>query len=322
MKRILIFVTAFAASAAVCGLVLKFLILQADQTASATSQADSRPDVPARSRVRTPHASLFETLEPGLDFAEFTAPTKSELGDSKVRVLRIDPANFQFRLLCAGAPNPQTPLTPQAASQWGKLGGLVAVVNAGLVSQGGRGNAGLAAQGLLRTRNYVNNGHPLGPWRAFLGFDRLDRKLPEATVLDQDRNLTEIVHFKEVFATVDQGPRLYPLGRTPIFPHPTDKWSMCGIGVDRSETGRILFVMVRSPYAMKDLAIMLRRPLNIDTLMLTGKGADAQLYVNAGGKEREFVGSYQPGVREDDTNDRASPLPNVIGIVRKTVVPH
>jgi hypothetical protein len=227
--------------------------------------------------------------------------------------LRIDPAKFEFRLRCAGAPDPQSPQAALTASQWGKRDALVAVVNAGLVSQGGR-----AAQGLLRTRGYVNNGHPIGTWRAFLGFDRLDHKLPAVTILDQDRNLTEITHFKEVFATVDQGPRLYPIGRTPIFPHPTDKWSMCGIGVDKSEAGRILFIHVRSPYAMKDLAGLIHKlPLSLDTLMLTGKGADAQLYVNAGGKEREFVGSYQAGVREDDTNDRATPVANVIGIVRK-----
>jgi hypothetical protein len=318
VKRILIFLTAVAASTAVCALVLQFLTHRADREAAATSQPDSQPDARVRTRTRTVRRSPFETLEPGLDFAEFTSPAASELGDSKVRVLRIDPAKFEFRLLCAGAGTAQAPLAPQAASQWGNRNGLVAAVNAGLVNQGSRAGQSLAAQGLLRTRNYVNNGHPVGTWRAFLGFDRLDRKSPAVTILDQDRNLTEIAHFKEVFATVDQGPRLYPLGRSPVFPHPTDKWSMCGIGVDRSEAGRILFIHVRSPYAMKPLAVIIHQlPLGLDTLMLTGKGVDAQLYVNAGDKQREFVGSYQAGVREDDTNTQASPLANVIGIVRK-----
>src|SRR5215467_3288876 len=46
-------------------------------------------------------ASSWETLEPGLEIGVLPARTPSSSGDSKIRVLRIDPRRFELRLLNA-----------------------------------------------------------------------------------------------------------------------------------------------------------------------------------------------------------------------------
>jgi hypothetical protein len=46
-------------------------------------------------------------------------------------------------------------------------------------------------------------------------------------------------------------------------------------------------------------------------------GPEATLYVNAGGTELERFGSYETGFNENDDNDRAWALPNVIGVWRR-----
>ena len=55
-------------------------------------------------------------------------------------------------------------------------------------------------------------------------------------------------------------------------------------------------------------------PLDLRGLMYTEGGHEAQLYVDAPEHEYEFVGSFG----EADDNHRAWPVPNVLGIVRKT----
>ena len=42
-------------------------------------------------------------LEPGLEFGVFVSPDKSPVGDNLIRILKIDPKQFQFRLLNASA---------------------------------------------------------------------------------------------------------------------------------------------------------------------------------------------------------------------------
>jgi hypothetical protein len=93
------------------------------------------------------------------------------------------------------------------------------------------------------------------------------------------------------------------------------KWSMAGIGMDSA--GRILFVHVRSPYAMSELGpILTGLPIALRTLMYVEGGPEAQMFIQSDQVEMEFVGSYETGFRENDSNASAWPIPNVIGIVR------
>jgi hypothetical protein len=43
-------------------------------------------------------------------------------------------------------------------------------------------------------------------------------------------------------------------------------------------------------------------------------GPEAQLYFHAGNVEREMFGSYETGFRQDDSNAKPWPIPNVLAV--------
>ena len=82
--------------------------------------------------------------------------------------------------------------------------------------------------------------------------------------------------------------------------------------------GRILFIYCRSPYSMYDLnEALLSLPLGLVSAQHLEGGPEAQMYVDFGETHLELYGSYESGFNEDDDNDVAWPIPNVIGITKK-----
>ena len=305
MKRTAIFLASFAATAAVCGMVLWLMILQADRPQPPKPPSASGPDRQAAARRRPGPRPPFQTLEPGLELAELDCPIRCDIGDSKVAVCRIDPARFDFRLLCASSANPPV---PQPASQWCRLDALVAAINAGVIGRDGR-----TAAGLMQARGVVNN-----PRRsrdmAMLAFDRVSRNVALAQVADLD--YLPFNRLKEQYAALIQGPRLVSARGKNVAPAGSGRASAACIAMDSSD--RLLFILVRSPYTMRDLGdALIKLKIGLRTVMLTATGPEAQLFVNAAARERQFIGSYRAGVREDDTNATASPVANVIGLVRR-----
>ncbi len=77
----------------------------------------------------------------------------------------------------------------------------------------------------------------------------------------------------------------------------------------------MLFIFTRSPYSMDDLC---RELLALDIGLVAAQhlegGPEAQLYVRLGSVEREWFGSFETSFRENDENEQAWPVPNVIGI--------
>ena len=62
--------------------------------------------------------------------------------------------------------------------------------------------------------------------------------------------------------------------------------------------------------------MLLELPIGLKQAMYVEGGADAQLYINTGNEEHEFIGSYSTGSREHDENNYSRPIPNVLGLVR------
>ena len=93
----------------------------------------------------------------------------------------------------------------------------------------------------------------------------------------------------------------------------SQKWSTAAIAVDH--LGRVLFIHVGSLYSTHDLINILKKlPLNIDRTMYVEGGPQAQLYINIGTHEYEFVGSYKIEIEENMNALFSRPIPNVVGI--------
>lgn len=252
------------------------------------------------------HPNQWCRLDDGLEFAGFALPRRSSHGDSMVRMLRIDPARYELKLLCASARRPAQALT---AAQWARQAGLVAAINAGMFKRDGR-----TGTGLMLTKGHVNNPRP-NEDKALLAFDPVRSSLSPAVMADLEQEpLSRLSRGR--YQTLIQGSRMIGAGRTNLWAQQGRKWSTAAIGQDGA--GRILFILCRSPYSVHDLTEMLLG-LNIDLqrCMYCEGGPETQLYIHSGQFTYNGFGSYETGFREDDANDKPWPAPNVVGIVKR-----
>lgn len=254
-------------------------------------------------------AAAWQAFEPGLELAVFEAPRRSEAGDSRIRVLRIDPGRFELRLLNATAPGEGQRRT---ARDWCVRGGLSAAINASMYQEDL-----LTSVSLMRTRGHTNNGH-LTKDRSVLAFDPREAGLPPVALIDRECDPYDSLSKR--YDTLVQSIRMVSCKRANVWSRQPKAWSAAAVGLDAA--GRVLFIHVRSPYSTHDLIeMLLELPIDLARAMYVEGGPEAQLFVRGGGREEEFVGSFETGFLESDSNAHAWPVPNVIGVARKGTAP-
>jgi hypothetical protein len=242
-------------------------------------------------------------VAPGLEFDQLALPVPSDVGDSKLSVLRIDPAHYDLKLLNASAPGEGQSLT---AREWCRRGGLVAAINASMYQVDLR-----TSVSLMRTATHVNNARRSKD-RAILAFDRVSDDVPPVDIIDVTCQDFEALRGK--YRSLVQNIRMVSCTGKNQWQQQQKRWSTAAIAVDRQ--GRVLFLHCRSPYSTHDLINgFLALPLEISKAMYVEGGPEAQLYARAGEFEVERVGSFESGLLETDGNPAAWPVPNVIGVV-------
>ena len=270
-------------------------------TAAGEGAAPIEAEVPA-----TAPGSPWTELEPGLEIGEFLSPQLSDIGDSRIHVLRIDPQAFELRLMNASASDADELLT---ARQWCEREDLVAAINSSMYQTDYR-----TSVSLMRTRTYTNNPH-LTKDQAVLAFDRLDASVPEVQIID--RECQDFEDLGDRYGTLVQSIRMISCTGKNVWTQQPKRWSTAAIGSDGE--GRVLFVHVRSPYTTHDLInILMKLPLGLTGAMYTEGGPEAQLFIRGGGQELEFIGSFETGFMETDSIAMALPVPNVIGVARRS----
>lgn len=248
-------------------------------------------------------AAPWETLAPGVEWAEFDAHLKSSVGDSRVTVVRVDVARRPVRLLSASVEG----RTPEpTAEQWAQLHGLIAVTNAGMFHPGG------GPVGMARTEGRELNGTRRKDYRTFLVLHPREKGLPAVQLLDAACD--DVASLLPRYGTVLQSLRMVDCkGRNTWQPQPRE-WSTASLGIDGQ--GRLLLVHARSPYRTHDFIEVVRRlPLGLKRMMYLEGGPEASLHVAAPGRTVRRVGSYETGFNENDLNTRYWALPNVLGVV-------
>jgi hypothetical protein len=249
--------------------------------------------------------SGWQQLDKGLELGVFLAPQSDAVGASPVRVLRIDPQHYRFRLLNASAIENGLPMTPR---QWCRQNKLVAAINPSMFQTDYK-----TSVSLMRTRAHINNPR-LSKDMTILAFDRLSQDVPKAKIID--RQCEDYEFWKKKYGTLIQSIRMISCKGKNVWSKQPHRWSTAAIAVDGQDN--ILFIHVRSPYSTYDLINALKKlPINISRAMYTEGGPQAQLYINAGNKEYEFVGSYDTRASVADEGSISWPLPNVVGISRE-----
>lgn len=256
-----------------------------------TRPADSRP-------------SAWRNLEKGLDMGIFQAPRKSILGDSLIRILRANTNYFGLRLLNASSGDQGK---RHSVKDWVDKNGLIAAINASMYQKDMK-----TSVSYMKTRQHTNSAW-VSKDKTILAFDPNDKNLPPVQIIDQD--CKDFNKLREFYGTLIQSIRMVSCNGENMWEPSEKMWSTAAIGLDKQN--RILFIHVRSPYTTHDLInILLELPIDLKQAMYVEGGADAQLYINTGKENHEFVGSYSSGSREHDENIFSRPVPNVLGLLR------
>ena len=273
-----------------------FCIFLSISAAGANQQAATTDTVPE---------AVWQKLSDGLDLGFFRSPRPAEMGDSMIRVLRIEPGRYKLRLLNASAFEDGRPLSTK---EWCRKYGLVAAINASMYQADLK-----ASVSLMRTKNHVNN-PKLSKDMTVLAFDRNSPDVPRVKIIDLQCEDFDI--WKKRYKTLIQSIRMISCKGKNVWAQQPQKYSTAAIAVDHSD--RVLFIHVGSPYSTHDLIDILKiLPLDIARAMYVEGGPQAQLYLKAGTHEHEFVGSYKIGIEENVNALFSRPIPNVVGISRR-----
>ena len=246
----------------------------------------------------------WQQLDQGLQLGEYVPALKSEIGDSKITILRVDPKFYAFCLLESVQFKDQR----RTAAQWCQQQKLVACINAGMYEPDGR------ASGYLRNGKYLNNA-TFNANNSFLAFGRPDGQQPEIKLIDRGCE-ADWEQQTQRYRACSQSIRMIDCHRNNSWAPKPLKWSSAVWGMDTD--GQALLIFCRSPYSMHDyIDILLQSPLHIQQAMYLEGGPEASLYVKSGSTVRDLFGSYETGFTENDDPHAAFALPNVIGIVKK-----
>jgi Phosphodiester glycosidase len=249
----------------------------------------------------------WQSLEGGLDLGEFAAASASAVGDSRVTVVRIDPARFRLMLLSV-----VDLALPDALGidAWTSRYQLSAAINGGMFERDRRTTTGYARIGKTRI-----NPTWKPTYQAFLALDPDDRRLPAATILDPECD--DVKGMEMHYRTVLQSIRMVDCKGVNRWAKALNAWSTSALAIDGAH--RILFIHARSPWPVHDLIEnLLALPLDIKRAMYLEGGPEASLSLATAGKSFVQVGSWETGFNENDDNHAFWPLPNVIGARRAT----
>lgn len=241
----------------------------------------------------------WQPVKPGLELASIRMPITSSFGDNTLVVARIDPNQCSLHLISAVALDQDA----RPVTHWAVDFRLHAVINAGMFHASG-----------LPVARARSDGKDVQPaWsmdKALLVAGPLRKELAPAQIVD--RSCHDLRQVADGYATLLQGIRMVDCKRQVMWQAQQKMWSIAALAMD--DRGRLLMLHSRSPYPVHTFAkTLLTLPLGIVNMMYMEGGPEASLYVGTFPQPVVRVGSYETGFNEDDGNEEAWNLPNVIG---------
>jgi uncharacterized protein YigE (DUF2233 family) len=247
----------------------------------------------------------WRELRPGLELATLPARATRSDGDAAITVLRIDPKSWE--LVLAGVADGDGETT-RSAREWAQRRQLTAAINAGMFATDYRTHIGYMA-----SASATNNGR-VNAYESVAAFDAVDpARTPRFRIHDLDAEGVEFADLRRDYRGLVQNLRLIKRPGVNRWSQQPRQWSEAALGEDAS--GRALFLFARAPFSMHDFnRELLAAGIDLVAAQHLEGGPEAQLYIDAGGTELELLGSFETAFREDDANDVAWPIPNVLGI--------
>ncbi|HAA04661.1 MAG TPA: hypothetical protein DCE18_15045 [Syntrophobacteraceae bacterium] len=250
-------------------------------------------------------ASPWRDLDVGFSLAEFEAPGQDNGTQYRIVVARIDPQHYSL-VLFSGKEHGRQRLTTR---DWGRQYGLLAVINAGMYQADG-----LTHVSLMKNFKHYNN-RRLSKDNTILAFNRSDSSYPEVQIID--RECQDFESLKSKYETLIQGIRMISCDRRNVWSQQSDRWSTAALGMD--ENGRVLFLFGQHPLSVHDfIEVLLSLPIGIRSTMYLEGGPQASMHISINGVEVDKKGSLESTVDDSESVPLVFPIPNVIGVVRKS----
>jgi len=222
-------------------------------------------------------------------------------------VVRADPVEWE--LVLAG-PKLGNGKGGHTAREWARMANLTMVINAGMFA-----GDHVTHLGYMQWRGKVGCSR-VNRYQSVAAFDPKRTKLAPYRIFDLDHPGVNVDSIRKDYASLVQNLRLVKRPGQNRWSQQGRKWSEAALGEDRN--GNVVFVFTRSPYSMHDLNhALVSAGIGLVALQHLEGGPEAQLYLKAGGEEIEAFGSYETAFNENDANDQAWPIPNVLGIRRR-----
>ena len=257
--------------------------------------------------------AAWQRLAAGIDLKFLKVGKPSPIGDSRIAVLRIDPALWNLELIGVKQNGESAGLS---AREWCEKYNLAAAINAGMFEQDRKTHTGYSRFHEKIDSSRVNS------YQSVAAFDPRDPRNPALfRIFDLDAPGITLPGILKDYASAIQNLRLIKRPNSNQWGKQNKKWSEAALGED--DAGRILFIFSRSPFSMHDLnQELLSAGIGLVAAQHLEGGPEAQLYLHFGKVESEMFGSYETSFREDDQNSAAWPIPNVLGIRPRFAVAH
>jgi hypothetical protein len=250
-------------------------------------------------------AVLWESIEPGIERARF-APDGNAAPDGAITVVRVDPYQWNLSLFSndSGSSAGNRPVR-----QWSREEGLVVAVNAGMFATNYLTHIGYMACG-----GDVNNGRR-NAYLSVAAFHPRREGVPPFRIFDLDT--TDFDQIRRDYGCMVQNLRLVKRPGENRWPPQDKRWNEVALGED--EEGRVLFIHCRQAFSMHDLIeILLSLPISLVAAQHLEGGPEAQMVLRHGEGGTELVGSWETGFVDSDSRATGWPVPNVIGVTRRS----
>jgi uncharacterized protein YigE (DUF2233 family) len=240
-----------------------------------------------------------------LFIGEFDSPIESDIGDSEITIVKINPKFYSFKLLCAS----EHGRVRMTARKWCEKFSLIAAINAGMYQKDGFTNVGF-----MKNFDHLNNPQLNSLYKAVLAFNPTASNIPEIQIID-----LRCQDFKSIgpkYQTLIQNIRMISCRQENVWAKQNQVWSMAVFGIDKN--GNALFIFTATPHSGHDFAnALLSLPVSIFNALYLEGGPEANLFFSGSGVEFEGVGIRETSFRDDSSKAVARPIPNVIGITKK-----
>jgi len=252
--------------------------------------------------------SNWINLTKGMEYREIDAPQKSPVGDSKISILRFERRLFDFNIFSAT----KYDSIPRDLHTWADTFDLNVVFNAGMYNL----SKPLSSRAYLKSGSHLNNGTLIENFNLMMAMSPTVKHREEVEILDLTcENFNEMNH---EFNSYAQGLRMIDCNGSPMYWK--KKIQSCSMLIAaEGEDGKFYLIFCRSPYTHNQMIdFMIGMPYKLRNAIYLEGGPETSLLIDVNGHCIEKIGSWVSDTWESDTNHHFWPLPNVVGVKKRT----